>query len=55
MFLWVIEQKEKLSDVDQQQKRAEAAQRRRIQHEKAAREAEVVLTYHLNFRDSYLY
>lgn len=55
MFLWFVEQKEKLSEVDQQLKRAEAAQRRRIQHEKAAREAEVVPTYHLNFRDSYLY
>jgi hypothetical protein len=33
--------KEKLSEVEQQLKRAEAAQRRRMQSEKAAREAEV--------------
>ncbi|XP_022722773.1 uncharacterized protein LOC111279955 isoform X2 [Durio zibethinus] len=33
-------QKEKLSEVEQQLKKAEAAQRRRIQSEKAAREAE---------------
>lgn len=37
----MIEQKEKLSEVEQQLKKAEAAQRRRIQSEKAAREAEV--------------
>ncbi|KAK2644500.1 hypothetical protein Ddye_019695 [Dipteronia dyeriana] len=34
-------QKEKLSEVEQQLKKAEAAQRRRMQSEKAAREAEV--------------
>ncbi|XWS14188.1 hypothetical protein CRYUN_Cryun36dG0102000 [Craigia yunnanensis] len=34
------EQKEKLSEVEQQLKKAEAAQRRRMQSEKAAREAE---------------
>ncbi|OMO58466.1 PAPA-1-like conserved region [Corchorus olitorius] len=33
-------QKEKLSEVDQQMRKAEAAQRRRLQSEKAAREAE---------------
>lgn len=38
----MIEQKEKLSEVEQQLKKAEAAQRRRIQSEKAAREAEVL-------------
>ena len=35
------EQKEKLSEVEQQLKKAEAAQRRRVQVEKAARESEV--------------
>ncbi|KAK6265290.1 hypothetical protein QUC31_016127 [Theobroma cacao] len=40
------EQKEKLSEVEQQLKKAEAAQRRRIQSEKAAREAEVL---HISF------
>lgn len=35
------EQKEKLSEVEQQLKRAEALQRRRMQVEKAARESEV--------------
>lgn len=41
---WLItEQKEKLSEVEQQLKKAEAAQRRRMQSEKAAREAEVCL------------
>lgn len=38
-------QKEKLSEVEQQLKKAEAAQRRKMQVEKAAREAEVVLFY----------
>ena len=38
----MIEQKEKLSEVEQQLKKAEAAQRRRMQSEKAAREAEVL-------------
>lgn len=37
------EQKEKLNDVEQQLKKAEAAQRRRMQVEKAARESEVHL------------
>lgn len=37
----MAEQKEKLSDMEQQLKKAEAAQRRRMQTEKAAREAEV--------------
>lgn len=36
-------QKQKLSEVEQQSKKAEAAQRRRIQSEKAAQEAEVKL------------
>jgi len=36
------EQKEKLSEVEQQLKKAEAAQRRRMQNEKAARESEVL-------------
>lgn len=35
------EQKEKLTDVEQQLKKAEAAQKRRMQNEKAARESEV--------------
>ena len=38
----LIEQKEKLSEVEQQLKKAEAAQRRRMQSEKAAREAEIL-------------
>lgn len=37
----MAEQKEKLSEAEQQRKKVEAAQRRRIQHEKAARESEV--------------
>ena len=37
----IAEQKEKLSEVEQQLKKAEAAQRRRMQVEKAARESEV--------------
>jgi INO80 complex subunit B len=37
----MAEQKTKLSEVEQQLKKAEAAQRRRMQSEKAAREAEV--------------
>lgn len=37
----ITEQKEKLSEVEQQLKKAEAAQRRRMQVEKAARESEV--------------
>ena len=36
MIILVIEQKEKLSEVEQQLKRAEALQRRRMQVEKAA-------------------
>ncbi|CAK9152893.1 unnamed protein product [Ilex paraguariensis] len=36
-------QKEKLSEVEQQLKKVEAAQRRRVQNEKAARESEVCL------------
>lgn len=40
MILYV-ETKEQLTEVEQQLKRAEAAQRRRIQNEKAARESEV--------------
>jgi len=36
----MAEQKTKLSEVEQQLKKAEAAQRRRIQSKKAAREAE---------------
>lgn len=40
--MWLTtEQKGKLSDVEQQLKKAEAAQRRRMQVEKAARESEV--------------
>lgn len=41
IFCLFIEQKEKLTDVEQQLKKAEAAQRRRMQVEKAARESEV--------------
>lgn len=37
----ITEQKEKLSEVEQQLKKAEAAQRRRVQVEKAARESQV--------------
>ena len=37
----ILGQKGKLSDVEQQLKKAEAAQRRRLQVEKAARESEV--------------
>lgn len=41
LISFVTEQKEKLTEVEQQLKKAEAAQRRRIQNEKAAREEEV--------------
>lgn len=41
IYILVTEQKEKLSEVEQQLKRAEALQRRRMQVEKAARESEV--------------
>lgn len=41
----VIEQKEKLTEVEQQLKKAEAAQRRRMQVEKAARESEVCIIH----------
>lgn len=40
---FLTEQKEKLSEVEQQLKKAEAAQRRRMQVEKAAKESEVWL------------
>lgn len=42
-LVFFAEQKEKLSEVEQQLKKAEAAQRRRMQVEKAARESEVSL------------
>lgn len=41
LFVLMTEQKEKLSEVEQQLKKAEVAQRRRMQTEKAARESEV--------------
>lgn len=41
----ITEQKEKLSDMELQARKAEAAQRRRMQVEKAARESEVHLLY----------
>ena len=41
IVLLLTEQKEKLTEVEQQLKKAEAAQRRRMQVEKAARESEV--------------
>lgn len=44
-FKMVIEQKDKLSDVEYQLKKAEAAERRRIQAAKAARESEVSICY----------
>ena len=37
------EKKKQLSEVDQQMQKAEAAQRRKVQNEKAARELEVLL------------
>lgn len=43
----VTGKKEKLSELEQQSKKAEAAQRRRMQSEKAAREAEVCLPYYI--------
>lgn len=52
-----VEQKEKLSEVEQQLKKAEAAQRRRMQVEKANRESEVcfccfgiTMSLHMDFR-----
>lgn len=45
LIVWLTtEQKEKLSEVDQQLKKAEAAQRRKMQVEMAARESEVPLS-----------
>lgn len=41
LLVLMTEQKEKLSELEQQLKKAEAAQRRRMQVEKAARESEV--------------
>jgi hypothetical protein len=41
LIILATEQKEKLSEVEQQLKRAEALQRRRMQVEKANRESEV--------------
>lgn len=41
----LAEQKEKLSEVEQQLKKAEAAQRRKLQMDKAARESEVGLFF----------
>lgn len=43
-FVLNTEQKERLTEVEQQLKKAEAAERRRIQNEKAARESEVWAT-----------
>lgn len=45
-MLLLAEPKEQLSEMEQQLKRAEAAQRRKIQNEKAARESEVHLLFH---------
>lgn len=45
----MTEQKEKLSEVEQQLKRAEALQRRRMQVEKAARESEVCSFFDILF------
>lgn len=47
--LLMTEQKAKLSEVEMQLKKAEAAQRRRIQSEKAAREAEVCFLFSITF------
>ena len=45
LIVWLAtEQKEKLSEVEQQLKKSEAAQRRKMQVEKAARESEVPLS-----------
>lgn len=41
------EQKEKLTEVEQQLKKAEAAERRRMHNEKAARESEVCRVFAL--------
>lgn len=55
IVLFLAEQKEKLTELEQQLKKAEAAQRRRMQVEKAARESEVCplfllfLNYHALF------
>lgn len=48
----MAENKEKLSEVEQQLKKAEAAQRRRLQVEKAARESEVCSSLSLFFLNS---
>lgn len=47
LLFWMIEQKERKSDMEQQLKKAEAAEKRRMQVEKAAQEAEVILIVHL--------
>jgi hypothetical protein len=52
--LLIPEQKEKLSEVEQQLKKAEAAQRRRMQVEKAARESEVCFCSLYNFTYTFL-
>lgn len=49
LFVLLTEQKEKLSEVEQQLKKAEVAQRRRMQTEKAARESEVCSCFFLFF------
>lgn len=46
-YVTTTEQKEKLSEVEIQAKKAEAAQRRKMQVEKAARESEVHFKYSL--------
>ena len=48
----MTEQKEKLTEVEQQLKRAEALQRRRMQVEKANRESEVC---HVTFTCTYIF
>lgn len=45
-IILLAEPKEQLTETEQQLKRAEAAQRRKIQNEKAARESEVCLIFH---------
>jgi hypothetical protein len=52
LIVLMTEQKEKLTEVEQQLKRAEALQRRRMQVEKANRESEV---YPVTFTCTYIF
>jgi len=52
---YVTEQKEKLSEVEIQAKKAEAAQRRKMQVEKAEKEQQVYICSYLSFHMFFLF